>query len=375
MSPSSRADEPDCQSSPQTTRYRKLGAYRIEENVKHLLFALAVLSLLVAADTKSRSLVAHRPKLQSHTTIPVGLKPNGIVINEETGLVYVANQESSTVSVINRENLTVIDAISVSTGPYWQLAVDTVAGRLYVPNNAAHALTIINSHTNTVIDVIEDINYQPEGIGFSTLENHVYITHGTSSFTVIERGTLEIVDVVNTGQHNHLIQVDEINNVAYVSKSDPGEVAVINLADLEVIDSVATIGNAWDFALNADSSLLFVTITAGAVDVIDLAQRKVIKTINVGSFPQGVSLSPITGCLYVANAGDDTVSIISSDTFSRMASVQVGDWPNDVAIDSITGQVFVSNKNDGTVSVFDELDCLNPTYSFLVPVVLDLVER
>lgn len=343
--------------------------------MKHLLFALAVLSLLVAADTKSLSLVAHHPSVQSHTTIPVGLKPNGIAINEETGLVYVANQESSTITVINRESLSVAGSISVSQGPYWQLAADTVAGRLYVPNNAAHALTIINSDTNTILDVIEDINYQPEGVGFSTLENHVYVTHGTSSFTVIERDTLEIVDVVNTGQHNHLIQVDDINNVAYVSKSAPGEVAIIDLANLEVTDSIATTGNAWDFALNADSSLLFVTLAAGAVDVIDLAQREVIKTINVGSYPQGVALSPNTGCLYVANAGDDTISVISSHTFTRMASVQVGDWPNDVAIDSITGQVFVSNKNDGTVSVFDELDCLNPTYSFLVPVVLDLIER
>lgn len=307
---------------------------------------------------------------QRTTTISVGQEPNGIAINEEASRIYIANQKSSTISVIDGSSLEVVESIAVPEGPYWQLAYDPGLNRVYVSSNKAHALAVINADTNTVIDVVEELNYQPEGVGFSSQRNHVYVTHGTSSFTVVDRTTLEAIDSVNTGQFNHLIEVDAASNLAYVSKSGPGQIAIIDLVDLVVAGSITTTANPWEMELDPSGAILYAVVTGGAVDVVDLAEREVITSIRVGKYPQGLALSSETGCLYVANAFSNTVSIISSRTMARLATVSVGRWPNDIAINVSTGQVFVTNKLDNTVTVFDEPNCSSATHSNFLPFLL-----
>ncbi|MFD5430138.1 YncE family protein, partial [Streptomyces sp. NPDC127084] len=66
---------------------------------------------------------------------------------------------------------------------------------------------------------------------------------------------------------------------------------------------------------------------SNTVSVIDTATNTVSATIDVGSFPIGVAVSPDGTRAYVVNGFSDTVSVIDTATNTVVATVAVGDDP------------------------------------------------
>jgi YVTN family beta-propeller protein len=71
----------------------------------------------------------------------------------------------------------------------------------------------------------------------------------------------------------------------------------------------------------------------------------------VGSLPTGVGVNSSTNRVYVANYGDNTVSVIDGSTNAVVATVGVGTSPIGVGVNSSTNRVYVANNGDNTVSV------------------------
>ena len=91
-------------------------------------------------------------------------------------------------------------------------------------------------------------------------------------------------------------------------------------------------------------------------------------TIGVGTLPLGVAVDEATDTVYVANAVDNTVSVINGATCNAIddagcgqtpAAVAVGAFGNAVAVDPVTNMVFVTDQDatPGTVSVIDGNSC------------------
>ena len=78
-------------------------------------------------------------------------------------------------------------------------------------------------------------------------------------------------------------------------------------------------------------------------------------TIHVGHSPDAVCVDPSRNLVYVANAYDNTVSVINGSTNAIMKSVAVGDEPDAIAVNPSTGTVYVADLADNNVSVIDEL--------------------
>ncbi len=79
----------------------------------------------------------------------------------------------------------------------------------------------------------------------------------------------------------------------------------------------------------------------------------------------------VTGKIYVANYGSDTVSVIDAATYSVIATIPVGvgNGPGGVGVNTATGKVYIKNVIVGNVSVIDSstdtvsttIDILNPS--------------
>jgi YVTN family beta-propeller protein len=87
---------------------------------------------------------------------------------------------------------------------------------------------------------------------------------------------------------------------------------------------------------------------AATVSLIDLGTLAV-SAVAVGSFPAGVAIAG--GRAWVANRGDDTVSVVDLATATLVTTVTVGEAPRGVTAGG--GRVFVGSLNDATVSVLD----------------------
>ena len=96
---------------------------------------------------------------------------------------------------------------------------------------------------------------------------------------------------------------------------------------------------------------------------------KVIATIPVGPYPEGIAYDPSNGYIYVANDGSNTVSVINGTTV--IATITVGQWPTGVAYDPSNGYIYVANDVSNTVSIIST----SPSLSSLAVQVFNVLGR
>ncbi len=92
------------------------------------------------------------------------------------------------------------------------------------------------------------------------------------------------------------------------------------------------------------------------IDVIDLASRKVVSTINLGRpmRPHCAKFSPTDGLLYVSTELADAVTIIDPKTDKVVGSIPTGQPQSHMLAFSPDGRrIYTANVGPGTVSVLD----------------------
>jgi YVTN family beta-propeller protein len=80
--------------------------------------------------------------------------------------------------------------------------------------------------------------------------------------------------------------------------------------------------------MSSDGSKLYVAnYDDNTVSVINSGTNVVLATIPVGTYPQGISVSPDGSNVYVANESDSTVSVINTTTNTVSKTIRVGFRP------------------------------------------------
>jgi len=92
--------------------------------------------------------------------------------------------------------------------------------------------------------------------------------------------------------------------------------------------------------------LLALTGTAGVQPALAASQV----VVPVGRFPNAVAFSPSGGTVFVTNAGDDTVSFVSTTTGAVIRTVPAGPQPTDIAITPDGSRVVITNAT-GSMTV------------------------
>ncbi|PRX43622.1 serine/threonine-protein kinase [Prauserella shujinwangii] len=75
--------------------------------------------------------------------------------------------------------------------------------------------------------------------------------------------------------------------------------------------------------------------------------------VPVGALPESVALTPDGRRAYVANAADDTVSVLDTRRNEVVATVPVGDDPGGIAVSPDGTKVYVANFRTDTISVIE----------------------
>jgi YVTN family beta-propeller protein len=91
-----------------------------------------------------------------------------------------------------------------------------------------------------------------------------------------------------------------------------------------------------------------------SVGVIDLRERKVLRTIRGLKEPQGVGYVASTDTLYVANAGDGTVRLYQGADLTPAGQISLGDDADNVRVDDAAHRLFVG-YGSGALAVIDTM--------------------
>jgi YVTN family beta-propeller protein len=246
---------------------------------------------------------------QAPAAITVGAAPLGIILDESTQTAYTANFGSASVSVID-----IASCNATTTSGCGQKATTVPVG------SHPWALTL-----DQALDTLFVANNQDDTLS----------AINTSTCNAMVQSSCEKTSpTLQLGAGPQALATDPSTGTVYSANFSAGTISVVSSA-----------------SCNA-------TMTKGC--------RAETPTSPVGSAPNGVAVDTATHTVYVANQGDNTVSVLDTSRCSASeatgcaqptATVHVGDSPTGIAVDQATDSVYVSDNGAGTVSVIDGATC------------------
>ena len=118
--------------------------------------------------------------------------------------------------------------------------------------------------------------------------------------------------------------------------------------------AILTLTGLWDSSRAAGAQALayVANFFSNNVSVIDTSSNTVVATVNVGSQPNSVAITPDGTRAYVTNGGGD-VWVINTSGNTVAAKVVVGGYPTGVAITPDGTRAYVTKTNANSVAVID----------------------
>lgn len=329
-----------------------------------------------------------------------------IAVTPDGARVVVANPESSSVTIVDATTRQTIEETGIACTPQTLTlagnrtlvacrdgSVMIVGGlrkkagvelygivsdgaRLFVSDYGASAVRVLDANT---LEIIASIATEPYPRGLALERQTLFVTHFRSGrISEIDTGSLAVTRVITTEADANLTQAIAIrNDRAYVPQtrsnaSNPALlfddtvfpiVSVVDLASGANLPqdrfSIAVIDKPVNMPIDAvvtSTGKLYV-VNAGSDDVtaIDLATRKSLAHIEVGTNPRSIALSPDERTLWVSNALAGTVTAIdtATDTVTDTIAVTTIALPPDI----LNGKILFNSTSRTTLAKDQWISC------------------
>jgi YVTN family beta-propeller protein len=266
--------------------------------------------------------------------------------------LYVGNAKSNSISVIDLLTNTVAKNITVGNSPH-DIKISDDQQIVYATDTDLGTVSIVNATTNTLMNQITT------GGNGGTVHGGIAIFNGTLYVGDVYGGKVLVIkdnaikEEIKVGYGPEYMEIRPDGKVLYVA-NPLSSISVIDLADNKVIKDIDSGITPHGLSFTKDGSRLFiVNIHNNTLSVIDAKKHELINTIPVGKNPEYVELSPHETIAYVANLGSDTVSEIDLTTLQVMAEIPVGKGPHEIAFSADGDLVYVSNMKGNNVSIIN----------------------
>jgi gliding motility-associated-like protein len=201
--------------------------------------------------------------------------------------------------------------------------------------------TVTNGATTTAV------NFTGAGCTYSWVNSNPSIGLPASG-----TGNVPVFTGINTGSSPITATITATpapTGFAYIPSSG-GPVSVINTNTQTYAGNVVPGGEPTCVAVSPDGTRAFITTSITSGEVINTSGNTVVNSFPTGKNPWGIAVSPDGTKIYVANQGDNTVSVINESTLTPIATISVGENPYCIVVSPNGKIVAVSNLGGGTVT-------------------------
>ena len=267
---------------------------------------------------------------------------------------YVGNFSDNTVSVVDLAAGAVVATIPVSAGPHG-MSVAPDGKTVYIAGDGSSNLDVIDTATDRVRRTIE-IGKSPHGLAMTpdgkTLLAAIY---GEDKIAFIDIATLALVGSVSVPKP-HTIAVRPDGAVAYVASQEPGKFAlvVVDLASRKVARSVPLDKPPRDLEFGFDGRALYFTQAGvNSVQVLDPATDRIVAQIPTGASPHiaGVYRGAPAGTAVVQGPGE--LLLFDPATNLPLRSIAVGRQPHWIATAGSGKTAVVTNEGSNDMTIVD----------------------
>lgn len=252
------------------------------------------------------------------------------------------------------------------------IAVSSSKRLVAVTNNGQgkQSLQLINTKTEKILDNIE-IKKSWLGLKFSSDEKYLFAGGGNDNWILqyaIISNKLQLKDSIKLGKKwpNKIspagIDIDDAGHLLYVVTKDDNSLYIVDLLTKNIIQQVKLDGEAYTCLLSSDKKELYISCWGcDKLILFNTKERKVAAQIPVGDNPNDLCTSKDGKFLFVANANDNSVSVINVKgrkivetlTASLYPDAPPGSTSNGLALSEDGKTLFIANADNNCLTVFD----------------------
>jgi DNA-binding beta-propeller fold protein YncE len=252
------------------------------------------------------------------------------------------------------------------------IAVSKTRKYLAVTNNgqSIQSLQLIDPATEKVLhNVIMPKSWY--GLKFSADEKYLYASGGNDNCILqyaIADNKLQLKDSIILGAKwpekisPAGIEIDDVAQRMYVVTKENNALYVVNLVDKSIVQKVALGSEAYACLLSPDRKELYISLWGGdKVLVLNTLQQKLVARVAVGDNPNELLLNNKGDILFVANANDNSVSVIDIKHRKVLEVLDAALYPNSPAGSTSNGlalsvdkkTLYIANADNNSLAVFD----------------------
>ncbi|THU41598.1 hypothetical protein FAM09_05740 [Niastella caeni] len=243
---------------------------------------------------------------------------------------------------------------------------------LAVTNNgqSVQSLQLIDAKSEKVIysEVIPKSWY---GLKFSADEKFLYASGGNDNWILqyaITDKKLVLKDTIKLGGKWPVkispagLDIDDVNKLLYVVTREDNSLYIIDLTTKKTVQRIQLSAEAYTCLLSPNKKELYISLWGGdKLLVFNTDARAVAGSIAVGDNPNEICLTKNGKYLYIANANDNSVSVIDVlqrkviETFNTAlyADAPNGSTTNGLALSANEKTLYIANADNNCLAVFD----------------------
>ncbi len=250
----------------------------------------------------------------------------------------------------------------------------SVSGKLLaVTNNgeSTQSLQLIDPKNEKLLDekVLSKSWY---GLAFSNDEKKIYASGGNDNWILcfnLNNNKIGNADTIKLGSlwpKNKIcptgIAVNKSGSRLFTVTKEDSTLYVINPSSKKIISKVKLAAEAYSCILSPDEKSLYISLWGSdQVAVFDVVKEALTATINTESHPNELLLNKKGNLLFVANANDNSVSVINTSTRKVIETLSTtlfptkltGSTTNGLALSVNEKTLFIANADNNCLAVFD----------------------
>lgn len=252
------------------------------------------------------------------------------------------------------------------------MAISSSKKWLAVTNNgqSTQSLQLVDARNEKVLDNVV-IGKSWVGLAFSADEKYLYVSGGNDNWILqyaTANGKLVLKDSLKLGAKwpNKIspagIAIDDARQLLYVVTKDDNSLYTVSLTSKKIVQQVALPAEAYTCLLSPDKKNLYISVWGGKQLLIyNTVENRINTTVGVGDHPNELCLTKNGRYLFVANANDNSVSvldtrnnkIIETLTASLYPDAPPGSTTNGLALSADEKSLFIANADNNCLAVFD----------------------
>ena len=272
-------------------------------------------------------------------TIKVSNNPHGIVPSPDKSRFYVSSEGDNVLDVVDRASSKVIKKIPLGTRPN-NVAITPDGKRVYICIRQESWVDIVDTVSLEKVKSVEVGRY-PHNV-YRTDDGHYMLatSMGDKKITAIDTKTEEVAFEIPVPGVPRPVAMDPGPMHLFVQLSSFHGFVVVDYAKRQVVKTVmlpdappdakpfVPLTYSHGMGVTPDHKTLWVTsMLNNAAYAYSLPDLQLQATIPIGEGPDWITFTPDSRCVYISNAGSDSVSAIDTTTMKELARIHVGKVP------------------------------------------------